>query len=221
MDGATYVRAALLAGLFLSSACVRKTLVASTCTEKACADVPECSAAEQQLPETCDDDAGSCFDIEVQSDELACEACYDIIDRKNVESPVAKCGCTYCALQLTACFASAETEAGGGDAERDRLCQAMVECGWALGCAGSDCYCGKGVSRDTCLRDANEGRPLEGACAGVIQSAAKCPEGSAAGACTLGRQLMFDSAHYRATEVAKCVSGDPLLQGLVIEPKCR
>jgi hypothetical protein len=221
MTRATYVRAIVLACLFSSTGCVRKVIVASTCTGETCPDTPECSGAEQQLPESCDDDAGSCYDIEVQSDEGACESCYDIIERKNVGSPVAECGCTYCAVQLTACFASAETEAGGGDAERDRLCQAMVECGWAAGCAGSDCYCGEGVDRDTCLKDANEGLPLKGACAEVIQAAAKCPPDMKPGACVLGRQLTLGSAHDRATQVAKCVSGDPLLQGPEIEPKCR
>jgi hypothetical protein len=105
--------------------------------------------------------------------------------------------------------------------ERDQLCKAMVECGWAAGCGGSDCYCGEGVNRDVCLKDANEGRPLKGPCAEVIQAAAKCPADKPRGACVLGEQLTPGSAHDRATEVAKCVSGDPLLQGTVIEPKCR
>lgn len=211
----------LLACLLSSSACTRTTVVASTCEGEGCLEEPECSAAEQQLPENCTDrDAGLCFGERVESDdEVACEACYEMISRHNVGAAVARCGCTYCAVQLTACFASAETEANG-DSMRDRLCQAMVECGWAAGCAGSDCYCGEGIDRDTCLKNANEGRFL-GACADVIQAAASCPEDEPAGSCVLGRQLMFGSAHDRATEVSKCVSGDPLVQGTLIEPKCQ
>lgn len=217
--GTVGMRVAIIACLIGSGACVRKAVVGSTCAGGDCPPVPACDEAEQQLPESCDRDAGTCPNVVVERDDDACDACYAMIDRLDVGSPVARCGCTYCAVQLTACFASAETEPDG-DPERDQLCQAMVECGWAAGCAGSDCYCGEGVDRDTCLKNANEGRFL-GACAAVIQSAAQCPEDEPAGNCVLGRQLMPGSAHDRATEVAKCVSGDPLLQGFVIEPKCR
>jgi hypothetical protein len=216
---AACVRATVAACLLCSSACIRKAVVGSTCDGEGCPVLPECSEAVQQLPESCDRDAGTCSDFVVERDDVACDACYDMIDRLNVGSPVASCGCTYCAVQLTACFNSAETEENG-DPERDQLCQAMVECGWAAGCAGSDCYCGEGVDRDTCLKNANEERFL-GACAAVIQSAATCAEGELPGNCVLGHQLRANTAHARATEVAKCVSGDPLLQGLVIEPKCR
>lgn len=219
LDRSVCLRAAVMAYLLCSSACIRKAVVGSTCEGEGCPAQLECNAAEQQLPESCDRDAGTCEHVEVQPDEEACDACYDMIDRLDVGSPIAKCGCTYCAVQLTACFNSAETEENG-DPERDQLCQAMVECGWAAGCAGSDCYCGEGVDRDTCLKNANEGH-FVGACAAVIQSAASCAKGEMAGNCVLAHQLRANTAHARATEVAKCVSGDPLLQGLVIEPKCR
>lgn len=214
-----YVRAAILVCSIWSSACIRTAVVGSTCSGDGCPKVEECNVAEQQLPESCDRDAGTCPNVVVERDDVACDGCYEMIDRLAVGSPVARCGCTYCAVQLTACFASADTEEDG-DPERDQLCQAMVECGWAAGCAGSDCYCGEGVDRDTCLKNANEGRFL-GACAAVIQNAANCPEDEPAGNCVLGRQLMPGTAHDRATDVAKCVSGDPLLQGPVIEAKCR
>jgi len=216
--GAALARGMLFVCVALSSACIRTAVVGSTCEGEGCPKDLECSASEQQLPESCDRDAGVCGDAAIES-EVACDACFEMIDQHNVGSPVARCGCTYCAVQLTACFASAETEPDG-DLERDQLCQAMVECGWAAGCAGSNCYCGEGVDRDTCLKNANEDLFL-GACAAVIQAAAECPEGEPAGNCVLAQQLMPGSAHDRATEVAKCVSGDPLLQGSVIEPKCR
>lgn len=221
LDGAACQRAAVIACLLVSSGCIRTAVVGSTCDGGECPELAECTEAKQQLPEGCDRDASTCKGLDVEPDEVACGACYGMIDRLDVGSPIAKCGCTYCAVQLTACFDSASTEDGGLVArERDQLCQAMVECGWAAGCAGSDCYCGEGVDRDTCLKNADEGRLL-GACAAVIQSAANCPPGEKAGACVLGRQLMPGSAHDRATEVAKCVSGDPLLQGTVIKPQCR
>jgi hypothetical protein len=219
LDRTSWARAAILACLVCSGACVRKAVVGSSCESGDCPSALECDEAEQQLPESCDRDAGTCPNVEVERDDVACDGCFEMIDRLKVGSPVARCGCAYCAVQLTACFASEETEEDG-DPERDQLCQAMVECGWAAGCKGSDCYCGEGVDRDTCLKNANEGRFL-GACAMVIQNAAKCPEDEPAGNCVLGRQLMPGSAHDRATEVSKCVSGDPLLQGFVIEPKCR
>ena len=210
----------LLISLILCTGCVRTIVVGSECDSEGCPATLECSASEQQLPEDCEADAGVCHDVPIERDDVACDACYAMLDRHNVGSSLGPCACTYCAVQITACFASAETDPNGGDPERDQLCQAMVECGWAAGCRGSDCYCGEGVDRDTCLKNANEGRFL-GACANVIQAAARCPPGEPAGSCVLGQQLMRGTAHDRATEVAKCVSGDPLLQGFVIEPKCR
>jgi len=212
-------RCATLAGLLLLGACTRTAVVGSTCEGAGCGEAPECSAAEQQLPESCDTDAGLCHGLPVERDEVACDECYEMLERHNVGSSVARCGCTYCAVQLTACFASAETEADG-DAKRDQLCQAMVECGWAAGCAGSACYCGEGVDRDTCLKNAREGR-TPGLCAEVIKAAAECPPDEPPGNCLLARQLTPGSAHDRATEVSRCVSGDPILQGPVIEAKCR
>jgi hypothetical protein len=211
--------AALFGWACIASACGPTTVVASTCASGDCKDLSSCSASEQQYPESCDRDAGICHDVPVASDEVVCTDCYAMLEQLNIGSPVAPCGCTYCGLQLTGCFASADTEEDG-DAERDTLCQAIVECGWANGCAGSDCYCGAGVDRDTCLKNANEGRSM-GPCAGVIQAAAKCKRNEPPGSCVFGRQLTPNSVLDRATDVAKCVSGDPLLQGRAIEPKCR
>jgi hypothetical protein len=126
---------------------------------------------------------------------------------------------TYCALQLTACFASAETEPDG-DRERDMLCRAIVECGWAAGCRGSECYCGEGVNRDTCLKNANEGR-AQGKCAELIQQAAGCKRNEPPGSCVFARQFTPDGVLERATDLAKCVSGDPHLPSFTIEPMCR
>jgi hypothetical protein len=202
-----------------SPGCAPTTVVGSTCAEDSCPELPSCSESVQQFPERCDKDAGICHDVTVATDEVVCESCYDMVERLKVGSPLAPCACTYCGLQLTACFASAQTEPNG-DPRRDQLCQAIVECGWAAGCAGSDCYCGTDVDRDTCLKDANDGRS-RGPCAGVIQAAAMCEPSELPGTCVFSRQLTPNSLLDRATDVAKCVSGDPLLQGPVIEPKCR
>lgn len=214
------LQACVLACMLASHACNSTTVVGSTCKGEGCPAPQDCSSAEQQFPEICDKDASTCRGVAVESDEIVCDSCYDMIERLEIGSPVAPCACTYCALQLSACFDSAETEAEGGDPTRDQLCRAVVECGWAVGCRGSDCYCGEGVDRDTCLKNANEGRS-QGACASVIQAAAKCADHEPAGTCVFGRQLSTNSLLDRATDVAKCVSGDPLLQGFVIEPKCR
>lgn len=142
-----------------------------------------------------------------------------MLDELEIGSPLGPCACTYCGLQLKACFESAETEPNG-KSKRDRLCRGIVECAWSTGCTGSDCYCGKDVDRDTCLKNANEGLLL-GPCATVIQNAADCSPELLPGNCVFGIQLLKDSVLDRATEVAKCVSGDRLLQGDVIVPKCK
>lgn len=218
MQRTVLARAGLL-GWALLTACGQTTVVASACASGECEELPNCSAAEQQYPERCDRDAGLCHDVPVASDAVICDGCYEMLDRLNIGSPIAPCACTYCGLQLTACFASADSEEDG-DTHRDTLCQAIVECAWANGCAGSDCYCGAGVERDTCLKNANEGRS-EGPCAQVIQAAAECKRNEPPGSCVFGRQLTPDNVLDRATDVAKCVSGDPTLQGREIVPKCR
>ena len=182
--------------------------------------LPDCSGAKEQFPESCSQQTRQCHGTTVKNDKAVCDSCYDMLDRLNIGSPIAPCACTYCALQLSACFESAKREPDAGDSFRDQRCQAIVECGWAAGCAGSDCYCGTGVDRDTCLKNANAGH-AGGPCAGVIEAAAMCDRDAQPGECVFRNQLMADSVTDRATDVAKCVTGDPVLQGPVIEPKCR
>jgi hypothetical protein len=203
----------------MSSACDRRAVLASTCNGGTCPKLPGCDAAQQQFPETCDQDAGLCHGVLVESDEVICDRCYDLLDRRNIGSPLGPCACTYCGLQLTACFASAETELDG-DPTRDRHCQAIVECAWSVGCAGSDCYCGVGVDRDTCLKNANEGK-AGGPCAPLIEAAVECESDAFPGACVLSFQVRRDTVLHRVSELAECVSGDPLMQASIIEPKCQ
>ena len=48
-----------------------------------------------------------------------------------------------------------------------------------------------------------------------------CDRDAQPGECVFRNQLMADTVIDRATDVAKCVTGDPVLQGPVIQPKCR
>jgi hypothetical protein len=207
---------ALLAGGL--AACSVTTDVGATCSSGACASVAAlCQDSQQQLPEFgCS--GRNCNRVDLPPDEQACGECDQLLEDRKIGSPIGPCACAHCATQLWACFASAGREPNG-DAQRDRDCQAIVECGWASDCAGSDCYCGIGVDRDTSLREANAGHP-GGPCAGVIEAAVQCEPDVPRGDCLFAQQLTTGSVLNRATEVAKCVTGDPILQGAVIVPMC-
>jgi hypothetical protein len=165
-------------------------------------------------------DAGTCNGVELPGDTEICNDCYQMLTDLEIGSSLGPCACAYCGVQLMDCFASADRDPINGDWMRDRSCRAIIECAWSVGCAGADCYCGEDVDRDTCLKNANEGRFL-GPCATVIQNSVQCTPDQLPGNCVFGEQLRFDSVLDRATEVAKCVSGDRLQQGEKIVPMCR
>jgi hypothetical protein len=200
-------------------ACNVSTDVGATCTSGECATISAlCEDSEQQLPEFgCS--GRNCNRVDLPPDPQACGECNQMLAQHKVGSPIGPCACAHCATQLSACFASQDRELDGGDPQRDQACQAIVECGWASGCSGSDCYCGVGVDRNTCLQQGNEGHPA-GPCAGVIEAAVTCDPGVPRGDCLFAEQLTVGSVLNRATEVAKCVTGDPILQGAVIKPMC-
>lgn len=201
----------LALSLLASSSCDETTVIGSTCEGQACPELPDCVASVQQYPYSCDKASRMCLGVEVSPDNILCESCYNMLDRLNVDSPLGPCACTYCGVQLTACFASAETEEDG-DPDRDDVCQAIVQCAWFHGCVGSDCYCGAGVGREECLKNDAEGRP-QGPCASLIRDAFVCEPNEARASCLLRNQVRSEMVIWRASEVAKCVSGDPLLQG--------
>ena len=213
IDRASLACGACTALLIACCACGETTVVASTCEGTACAELPDCRGALQQYPDLCSKDAGagSCYGATLPSDNVICESCYDLLERRDIESPLGPCACTYCGVQMMACIASTETGEPDPDPMRDDLCQQIVECAWANGCVGSDCYCGQGVGRDACLKNANEGRLL-GPCATLIQNSARCGPTELAGNCVGAEQARWNSVIARATDVARCVSGDPILQ---------
>jgi hypothetical protein len=204
----------------LASGCTSVTKVGSDCPDAGCK-VPDasCSQAQQQLPPTCDPDTRICNGATIPADELACYACGGSNTKLGVKNtPIAACACAYCAAQLVACFQSGTRE-DGGDTERDTRCQAIVQCGWANHCSGGECFCGAGVDRVTCLQEANAGH-LRGPCASVIAAASGCDQADNVADCVLSQQFTKGSLLDRATAVAQCVTGDPLLPSSTIEPKC-
>jgi hypothetical protein len=205
--------------LALAFGCQVRTSLGSTCPGESCP--PQqmiCEHAEQQFPDGCDERTRTCHRAEVPPDDQACDTCMQTLERLNIGAAIAPCGCHYCAVQLRACFESADYEPAG-DADRDEDCRKIVECGWAYECEGSDCYCGYGVDRDTCLRDANDGG-AKGPCAALIDTLIPCEPGTPQGTCIFANQQTGGSVLNRATDVALCVTGDPLLPSRTLEPRC-
>jgi hypothetical protein len=202
----------------LLSACNTLTNIGSDCPPAGCAEALTCGAAKQQLPTTCDANAQSCNGVPTD-DVAACTACGLNNTRVRVKNtPIAACACQHCAMQLAACFGSGEPD-DGGDASEYRFCQAIVQCGWAKHCSGGECYCGVGVDRVTCLQDAEAGHPM-GPCADVIAAASNCAGKDNVADCVLSQQLTQGTVLYRATDLAQCVTGDPLLENPAIMAQC-
>jgi hypothetical protein len=206
----------------LVSACNTRTNIGSDCPKAGCAESIKCSAAKQQLPANCDANAQSCNGVPLTDDDTAaCAACGLNNTRVGVKNtPIAACACQHCAVQLAACFGSGELD-DGGDALEYIHCQAIVQCGWAAHCSGGECYCGVGVDRVTCLQDAAAGHPA-GPCADVIAVASGCADKDMdkVADCVLSQQLMRGTLLNRATDLAQCVTGDPLLASPGITAQC-
>ena len=204
------------------AACTVVTQIGGDCANLQCPARSSCAEAKQQLPTNCDEQTRTCNGVTIPDDKQACEECGMSNERIGVKNTaMAMCTCAHCAAQLVGCFESAERETDG-DLDRDTRCRLAVECGWANQCSGSECFCGKDVDRVTCLEQANSGHPM-GPCADVIIQAAKCggpgSEGNV-GNCVLAAQLQTDTALFRASAVAQCATGDPLLSSAEIEPQC-
>jgi hypothetical protein len=207
-----------LSVISLLTGCNRVTTVGLDCIDAGCKPI-SCTTATQQLPETCDRTTRTCNGMSI-ADEAACTTCGNSNIKLRVKStPIAACACAHCAAQLRACFESADYEQDAGDPQRDTSCLAIVQCGWASHCRGSECYCGVGVDRETCLQDAIAGHP-RGACADVITSTSGCAGADNIGNCVLGQQFKSGTLLYRATAVAQCVTGDPLVRSADITPQC-
>ncbi|HMI91282.1 MAG TPA: hypothetical protein VK509_07960 [Polyangiales bacterium] len=202
----------------LACGCEVPTSIGNACPGGVCADTDNCGIASQQFPDNCNRKARTCHQAEVPPDVTACDSCMGTLARLNIGADVGPCACTYCAVQLRGCFESAEYELHG-DSRRDADCRKIVECGWANDCASSDCYCGHGVDRDTCLREANAGNAA-GPCAALIEALVECEPDVPLGTCIFANQQTGDSVLQRATEVGLCVTGDPLLPTELIEAKC-
>jgi hypothetical protein len=210
----------LLSCWLLAGGCNHLTKIGSDCTTENCVEPPSCSQAQQQLPETCEPETRVCNGATIPADELACDACKASNTKLNIpNTPFVACACAHCAAQLAACFQSADLE-DGGDPDRDTLCQAIVQCGWAKGCIGSECYCGAGVDRVTCLQDAQAGHP-RGPCAGTIAVGSGCDKTDNVADCVLKQQFTPGSLLARTTAVAQCLTGDPLVPDKKLEPQCR
>jgi hypothetical protein len=214
------VRASLLWSCWvLVSACNSVTSIGSDCPPAGCPQSVECGAARQQLPTSCDRTAQSCSGLPIDDDVAACTACGLNNMRVRVENTaIAQCACQHCAVQLAACFGSSELD-DAGDTSESTKCQVMVQCGWAAHCSGSECYCGVGVDRVACLQAAAAGHPA-GPCANVIAAASGCADAENVGDCVLSQQLRPGTLLYRATELAQCVTGDPLLPNADITAQC-
>jgi hypothetical protein len=195
------------------AACTTVTQLGNDCEAGICMPLSSCDMASQQLPPSCDG-MRNCAGAEIPEDTLACDNCIATNDELHiVNRPIVKCACAHCAAQLVACFDSAAQETDG-DRTRDNFCRQIVECGWAAKCVGSDCFCGTGVDRVTCLTQAT------GPCRRLILEASQCagaPDGE--GYCALAAQADHSTAVGRASEVALCVTGDPLVTS-DIEPQC-
>ena len=194
----------------MSSACARRAVVASTCVDGTCPKVPGCEESEQQLPETCDQERGLCHGVPVPSDEIVCEDCYDLLDRLNVGSPLGPCACTYCGLQISAASrAPRPSQRRSGPrrampgAHRVRLVKRL---------RGQRVLLRSGVGiGHTCLRR-KRGQGAR-ACSQADPSVGRVRPDDFPANLRIYDQLIRDSVIERATEVAKCVSGDPHIQG--------
>jgi hypothetical protein len=211
-------RCAQLIVAVLACACAVPTSLGNACPGGVCPDTASCQGSSQQYPDNCSRKGRTCHRAPVPADEAACQSCMGTLSRLNIGADVGPCACTYCAVQLRSCFESAEFEPEG-DARRDADCRKIVECGWANDCAGSDCYCGHGVDRDTCLRQGNAGEAA-GPCAALIEALVECDPDTPKGTCIFANQQTGGSVLQRGTDVALCVTGDPLLPTELIQPKC-
>jgi hypothetical protein len=202
----------------LAPGCDVRTSIGSTCANGKCARAVECNQSQQQFPDGCSKSTHMCHRAAVEPDPQVCGSCMQTLDRLHIGAAIAPCACTFCAVQLRGCFESADYEPNG-DPQRDADCRKIVECGWANDCAGSDCYCGFNVDRDTCLRDANAGH-ARGPCAELIEALVECDPDTPKGTCIFANQQTLGAVLNRATDIALCVTGDPLLPSHTIEPQC-
>ena len=183
-----------------------------------------CSAAKQELPVDCRNATRTCSGgIVIAPDQRACSECGLTNERLGVKNtPIAACACAHCAAQIAACFDSAKTDPDGG--ARDALCQSdrgmwlgepMCRRRMLLRRRRRPCHLlagrkqwasARAVRQDDRRRRTHAGR-------NTMTSAS-------IGDCVLGNQLTDDSILARATAVAQCVTGDPLLRNGAIEAQC-
>jgi hypothetical protein len=166
-----------------------------------------CVDAEQDLsylPEGCESEPETCGNSDVSPDTDVCNACLDANDANQLgDTPLLRCACQHCAVQLAACRDSS-------DAERNQLCQSVVNCAVRESCAGSECYCGAGVSVDECRRIDRPAGPCARLITDLFHGAAQCAAGEPQGACILRFQEQGgDNALHRAFMLSRCM-GNPV-----------
>lgn len=134
-------------------------------------------------------------------DTTKCTTCLDTAEMMNQTiNDLVICSCKNCADELAACFQ-------GPDATENAKCQAVVLCAQMTGCAGTECYCGVGVTLADCL---NTG-PM-GPCKDEIAKAAACDtitDPVMQATCVSTARAMAGSTLQKASAVGDCATGDP------------
>jgi cysteine-rich repeat protein len=119
---------------------------------------PVCGNKLVEPTEGCDDGntaAGDgCANCQIETSE---QMCLGILGTSDA---CATCSCQKCQSVTVSCFGSA-------DATKNARCKALVDCGRAKGCSGTDCYCGS-VDLFTCLFGGGNGR-----CRAEVEAAAE------------------------------------------------
>ena len=167
-----------------------------------------CLEAEQDLthlPASCKSEPETCSSSEVSPAVDVCNACMaDNRDRYFLDdTPLLRCACRNCAVQLAACRDST-------DFERNQLCQSVVNCALRQNCAGSECYCGEGVSKEECKQNDDPQGPCAPLIAQLFEAEAGCEPGEPEGGCILRYQENGDdNALHRAFVLSACM-GNPV-----------
>lgn len=151
------------------------------------ADCPAvCGNREVELGELCDDgntasNDGCSASCQIEADQQMCLA---LLPDNNA---CGQCSCLDCRTETVACYGSSDTR---GNAE----CAAMVACGRANGCSGTECYCGT-AGLFTCLFGG-----ANGPCRSQVEAAARSAD-------PLDIQARSTDANYplgRANALATC-----------------
>jgi hypothetical protein len=148
--------------------------------------------------------AGPITSCDDAADTASCTTCLDQAESfgQDRTDSLVVCSCASCADQLDACYNMA-------DATDAANCRAVVECGQAAGCKGTECYCGVGVAIADCVSTGGTGD-----CKEEIAVAAGCENEATPtdeAACVAAARAEAGSAVALASAVGECTTGDPQL----------